>query len=261
MNAAAADESRDELEGRLRWARALVGVYAAFYFVETALLPITAIAEGATHFVRYGAPIAAVFSIAMACGFTRVSSLVVWLLSVIFLNLLPAAREIQTSHMNLLLLYFFLSSFSKSIDSIFIRDLSRAVLWIYGLSYSYAGLTKLLSAEWMSGENIELFIQFSRFNPADLNFAALLKPHLKSLAWLIGLTELITLPAVIWRQSRIPMLYILVVLHIAIGFNSDIRNVSIGMIVCNFAVLQIFALADRRSHFKNLTARRTIGSD
>lgn len=234
-------------EAGMRWAHCIVGIYFGFYFLEISLWPSNLIFSEAKYFIHYGAPMAAVLSVGMAVAafkFERLlgwTALSIWLLNVVFLNLMPAAREIQTSHMNLLLVFFFLSSFSRSRDADLVCYLSRAFMVVYGLSYAYSGLTKAMSTDWVSGKNLLVYFQFVRSDELIAALSNGLKPHLKTMAWLVAIVEISVLPAICWRKTRHIALYLVVLMHIMIGIYSDLVYVSVGMIVYNFAALRIFA--------------------
>lgn len=240
MNIAVDDESLWNESFRL--IPLFLGFYFSVYFYEIVFFPEW-LSQVSADSLRIGGVVGLVAAAMLVLDIkTKWTALVVWVLSVCFLNLIPAAREIQVSHLNLLLLFVSFVSFDPGPQSLTSRALQKAVVVIYGLSYFYSGAAKLISDDWMTGKNILVSLQFLRSIETAEMISQMIVPFLSALALVVGVFEIMVFPFVLVKKTRRPMIFAVTTFHVLIGLGSDLQTVSLGMIVYNALVLQILRL-------------------
>jgi hypothetical protein len=228
--------------------RLLTGLAVTFYLYEMSFLSkekFFYLNESSKLIVLVGLFLV---SVSLALNFyKRICAFIIWLFFVFFFTTYPLFREIQTSYLSLILLFYFLfEENTKAAKDKRTLVFATAYLLAYGFSYSFQGYIKFLSSDWLSGENLKAFTNFGTSENMRNVLASLPIGSFKIVSWLVALVELGTLPFVLTKKYRYRYMMCLCILHILIGiFAGNLVHITTVMLVFNFHALSVFLNLDR----------------
>ncbi len=162
--------------------------------------------------------------------FTRWAALVCYIVTVLCINQVPSMVEIHIAHINFVLIYVALFSNGKSLE---MPDVFRQLTaYYFSMSYFCVGLSKFLSANWMSGNGILSFWGLVE-KTMGYNFSS----HLDIVfTYMIPLTECAGILYFFIKKTRSYIHFAFISMHLFIGLSTVLDYLSFSMIIFQYFI-------------------------
>ena len=230
--------------------RLAIGLYCVFFFLEVSLTPASFFCDQRLDFLRpslspffwlNGRPdlFRALCLTGLAAGLLvaadilrRSASFALWILLVLVLMRNPSLYEVHLPYLGLSLWLLAFLPKEHPDRTLFSIEIQRALLFVMGVSYSFSGISKLVSPSWDSGEMLKSFFELGfGFSFFQSWFEGISTSALAVASVFVAATEALALPLLLLPQTRKWIWILLTCGQLQLLVSSRLNHISIMMLI------------------------------